>query len=82
MDILSYDDSIITVADPGRGPGGPSSPPHSYFLDQTEAPRAEKVFSETAPPPGPLLSQGLDRALNYTSSTMLSYGTVVQAGLK
>ena len=52
MDILSYDDSIITVADPGRGPGGPSSPPpHSYFLDQTEAPRAEKVFSETAPPP-------------------------------
>ena len=80
MDILSYDDSIITVADPGRGPGGPSSPPppHSYFLDQTVAPRAEKVFSET----GPLLSQGLDRALNYTSSTMLSYGTVVQAGLK
>ena len=48
-------------------------PPPSHFLDQTEAPRAEKVFLETGPQP---LYLGLDWALNYTSSTTLSYGTV------
>ena len=40
------------MADPREGPGG--APP--LFLDQNEAQRAEKNFSETTPP----LSQGLD----------------------
>ena len=35
-----------SVADPGKGPGGPS-----LFLDQTEARGAKKnLFSETRPP--------------------------------
>ena len=42
-----------SVADPGEGPGGPAPP---LCLDQTQAPRAEKFFWETAPP----LSKGLD----------------------
>ena len=37
-----------TVSDPKVGPRGARSP---LFLDQTEAPRAEKNFVETAPPP-------------------------------
>ena len=57
MDIFSYDDSNYSGGF-REEPGGPSSsppphPPHSYFLDQAEAPRAEKVFLETAPPPAP-----------------------------
>ena len=41
---------LITVADPGE-------PPPPLFLDQTEARRAEKIVSETAPP---LFSKGLN----------------------
>ena len=50
-----------------QGPGSPSPSPR-LFSDQTEARRAEKNFSETAPPPQPTpLSQGLDLALlKYT----------------
>ena len=50
---------IITVADPGEGPGGPAP----LFLDR----RAAKHFFETPPPPFPL-SEGLDPPLNNTSS--------------
>ena len=65
MDILSYDNSNYS----GGSRGGPPPPP--LFLDATEA----------SPPPPPPLCQGLDPALNYTSSTALSYCTVVQGGL-
>ena len=38
--------ALLSVADPGEGPGGPAPPlPPSLFLDQTEARRAEKNFS-------------------------------------
>ena len=68
----------IIVADPVEGPGYPL--PHSYFSDQTEAQRAKKKVFWRLPSPTPLC-QGLDRALNYTSSTMLSHDRVVQGGL-
>ena len=56
------------MADPGEGPGGgggggggaPRPPRPPLLLDQTEATRAEKIFSENAPPPPLPLSQGLD----------------------
>ena len=38
----------VTVADPGKGLGGPPPPP--LFLDQTEARWAEKNILEDAPP--------------------------------
>ena len=38
---------VFSVVDPGEGPGGGGSP---LFLDQTEAQRAEKTFSDTRPP--------------------------------
>ena len=41
------------MADPGEGPGGPAP----FFLDQTEARRAENIFLGDRPPP---LSKGLD----------------------
>ena len=35
--------ALLSVADPGEGPGGPAPPlPPPLFLDQTEARRAEK----------------------------------------
>ena len=58
--------------------GARGAHPPPLILDQTEARRAEKDFFETAPPPfskglgaTPLLSlsQGLDAALYYSSST-------------
>ena len=59
--------------------GARGAHPPPLILDQTEARRAEKNFFETAPPPpfskglgaAPLLSlsQGLDAALYYSSST-------------
>ena len=64
----------ITVADPREEPLPPPPPPPPLFLDQAET----KELDERPPPS---LSQGLNPALNYTSSTMLSYGTVVQGGL-
>ena len=42
------------MVDPGEGPGGP--PP--FFLDQTEARRAENIFLGDRPPPP--LSKGVD----------------------
>ena len=41
---------VFSVVDPGEGPGegGVVVPP--LFLDQTEARRAEKTFSDTRPP--------------------------------
>ena len=53
------------VAVPGEGPGGP--PPSSlWFLDQTEARRAEKFVWRL---PFPLLSKGLDdRPLNSVNT--------------
>ena len=39
---------VFSVVDPGEGPGGGGVPP--FFLDQTEARRAEKTFSDTRPP--------------------------------
>ena len=42
---------VFSVVDPGEGPGeggGGLVPP--FFLDQTEAQRAEKTFSDTGPP--------------------------------
>ena len=38
----------VTVADPGKGLGGPPLP---LFLDQTEARWAEKNILEDGPPP-------------------------------
>ena len=38
----------LTLADPGKGPGGAGLP---LFFDQTEARRAKKLFLETAPLP-------------------------------
>ena len=52
----------------GGGGGGGRSP---LFLDQTEAPRAEKNFVETAP--RPTLSQGLDLAMVYLEDTTRGY---------
>ena len=43
--------AMYTVADPGEGP---TFPPY-YFLDQTEAQKAEKNFLRLAPPPPRLL---------------------------
>ena len=87
MDILSYDDSNYSGG--SRGGYRVIRPP--LLPPKIEAPRAEKVFLETVlrplpappptPPPPPPLSEGLVPALNYTSSTTLSYGTVVQVGL-
>ena len=75
----------IIVADPVEGRGYPHPPPSHIFIFQTKLrPKGPKeIFLETLPPSPPptSLCQGLDRALNYTSSTMLSYGTVVQGGL-
>ena len=48
----------VTVMDPGEGPRGTRPPP--LFLDQTEGRRVERNFLETAPPPPPCLSQGVD----------------------
>ena len=45
----------------------------TWFLDQTEAPRAAKNFFETAPPPPPL-SEGLDPPLIRV--VLLTYETV------
>ena len=55
-----------SVADPWEEPGNPLPPPHHFFLDQTEARRAEKNFlgDRLTPPP---LSQGLDPALPFAS---------------
>ena len=39
---------VFSVVDPGEGPGEGVVPP--FFLDQTEARRAEKTFSDTRPP--------------------------------
>ena len=57
--------------------GARGAHPPPLILDQTEARRAEKDFFETAPPfskglgatPLLSLSQGLDAALYYSSST-------------
>ena len=49
-------------ADPGERPGPP------LFLDQTE---------ETAPPPSPPLSQGLDRALTLISFVVVLIFVVI-----
>ena len=64
---------LNTLADPGERSGGPGPP---FFLDQTEARRAEKKIFKTAfplsqglddchppPPPLPSLSEGLDPPL-------------------
>lgn len=49
--------AMYTTADPGEGP---TFPPY-YFLDQTEAQKAEKNFLRVAhPPPAIALSEGLD----------------------
>ena len=51
---------VFSVADPGEGPGGGRL---TLFLDQTEAPKAEKnLFGDRDPPPPPL-SEGLDQPL-------------------
>ena len=64
----------IPVADPGEGPG-------PLFLNQTEVPRAEKIFLRRDPPfrsqglddqsplPSPPLSEGLDPLLNNVTAT-------------
>ena len=39
---------VFSVVDSGEGPEGAPVPP--FFLDQTEARRAEKTFSYTRPP--------------------------------
>ena len=54
---------------PGWCPGGGGRSP--LFLDQTEAPRAEKNFMETAP--RPTLSPGLDLAMVYLEDTTRGY---------
>ena len=56
------------MADPRKGPRGGRPPP--LFLDQTEAPRAEKFFWRPLPP----LSQGLDPVV---SPTILNCETAV-----
>ena len=58
----------------GARGGGGAVPP--FFLDQTEARRAEKTFSDTRPPllsgsgglPPPPLSEGLDLPLVFTEN--------------
>ena len=68
--------AIFPVADPGEGPGGGGP----LFLDQTEAPRAEKnCFGDQTPSPylwvlmtGPALSEGLDLPLIATSNIKTS----------
>ena len=57
------------MADPGRGPGAPATPPPLLFLDQTQAQRAKKIFFWRLDPPlddHPPLSQGLYPALRCT----------------
>ena len=86
MDILSYDDLKYS----GGSRGGarvtrPPPPPPPLNFETKLRPQGQKKYFCRPPltPPPPPLSQGLDpaQALNYTSSTMLSYGTVVQGGL-
>lgn len=48
-----------------RSPGGPGPPPSFFFIDQSEAQRAEKNSLETIFPPHPL-SYGLDPVLPKT----------------
>ena len=64
--------SLITVVDPGEGPGGPPSPPQ--FLGQLRPEGPKKVWGVTAPPPP--LSQGLDLALFHTYLKKLSRKTI------
>ena len=47
------------MADPEGSPP-PPPPPHPLCLDETEAQRAEKKFSQTGSPPHLPLSKGLD----------------------
>ena len=60
-----------TVSDPRLAPGGWWGGGSPLFLDQTEAPRAEKNFVDTAP--RPTLSQGLDLAMVYLEDTTRGY---------
>ena len=53
---MTYDD-YNSVADPGEGPGKPGPPP--LFLNQTEARRAEKKFSQGLDNRASPLSEGL-----------------------
>ena len=46
--------STVSVADPGKGPGGGGTPPNSLFSYQTEARRAEEKIKTSHP-----LSKGL-----------------------
>ena len=66
--------SLVTVADPGEGPGGLPSPPPIF--SSTEAWRAEKSLGGARPPPPPPLSQGLDLALFHTYLKKLSRKTI------
>ena len=69
----SMDDSNYSDGS-SRGARVPPPPlPTFLFLDQTLGPKVPKKFFLDTPTP---LRQGLDWALNYTSSTTLSYGTV------
>ena len=43
---------FYSVADPGEGPGGGGGGGRPFFLDQTEARRAENIFlGDRSPPP-------------------------------
>ena len=63
--ITDTDSSLSSVADPGKGPGGPALP---LRLVQTEAQRAEK-FLFWRPPPPPVIS-GLDPTLKLTKTVI------------
>ena len=62
--------SLKAVADPGGGTWG-TQPPPQVFLAQTEAWRAKKIFFDTAPPPLPPLSEGLDPKMQGSISVAM-----------
>ena len=60
----------LAMADPGKGSGGPGSPP--YFPTKMRPKGPKKCILETAPPPPPLLPKGLDPLLPSSLQRPLS----------
>ena len=70
----------VTVADPGKGLGGPPLP---LFLDQTEARWAEKNILEDGPPPLPFYSRvWMTSPLPLSGSAMVITSPFIESKVK